>query len=111
MRRRRKESKAAEITAEIVAVMIVAIMAAVVIVLPEKEEQEQETIKQEEPEPITITIPETCEYGEITVYDGARETLFGYYGKIEIVNDGRDGKEIEIICTAEWELEGVGENE
>lgn len=49
-------------------------------------------------------------------YDGC--CIYAYYGKIEIRNDGRDGKEIDIVCAGylegyeeHKEPDGTGERE
>ena len=45
---------------------------------------------------ISITNPEKSKIGRITVVDQFDETVFSYYGNIEIRNDGRNGKDIDI---------------
>ncbi len=46
-------------------------------------------------EPLVIEIPEPATEGSVTVYtpDGA---VYGYFGEIEIISDGRDGSQIDI---------------
>ena len=50
---------------------------------------------------ISITNPKPCHTGRIIVYEQG-ETVFDYYGDINLINDGRNGEEIVII---------VGEND
>ena len=45
---------------------------------------------------ISITNPEKSKIGRITVVDQFDETVFSYYGNIEIRNDGRNGKDIDV---------------
>lgn len=46
--------------------------------------------------------------GSIRVFDYDGYCIYAYYGKIEISNDGRDGKEIDIVCAGY--LEGYEEH-
>lgn len=55
-----------------------------------------------EPKDLVINIPEPCEYGSIDVYDEHVEE-FSYAGKIEIVNDGKNGKPIKIVVDVQRE--------
>ena len=50
---------------------------------------------------LEITNPKPCHTGRIIVYEQG-ETVFDYYGDINLINDGRNGEEIVII---------VGEND
>lgn len=54
--------------------------------------------EQEEVEPLVIETPEPATEGSITIYtpDGA---VYGYFGEIDIKNDGRDGNQINIVLT------------
>lgn len=45
---------------------------------------------------ISITNPKPCHTGRIIVYEQG-ETVFDYYGDINLINDGRNGEEIAII--------------
>lgn len=56
--------------------------------------------------------------GSIRVFDYDGCCIYAYYGKIEIRNDGRDGKEIDIVCAGylegyeeHKEPDGTGERE
>lgn len=62
-------------------------------------ENEQNTSENEqkimEPEPLVIEIPEPCEYGSVIVFDG-EDVVFDYFGNVEIRNDGKNGKNVDI---------------
>lgn len=51
--------------------------------------------EQEEAEQLVIETPEPATEGSVTIYtpDGA---VYGYFGKIDIKNDGKDGSQIDI---------------
>ena len=55
----------------------------------------EKKIKTTEPV-ISITNPKPCHTGRIIVYEQG-ETVFDYYGDINLINDGRNGEEIAII--------------
>lgn len=59
-------------------------------------------------EPLVIEVPEQATEGSIRVFDYDGCCIYAYYGKIEIRNDGRDGKEIDIVCAGY--LEGYEEH-
>lgn len=44
---------------------------------------------------VSIANPKRCNIGRITVYNNG-EIVFDYYGEIDIINNGRNGKEIKI---------------
>lgn len=44
---------------------------------------------------VSITNPKRCNTGRIAVYNNG-EIVFDYYGEIDIINNGRNGKEIKI---------------
>lgn len=46
-------------------------------------------------EDFVVTIPAQNDTGRIRVYDRG-ELVFDYFGKIDIINDGRNGEYIEI---------------
>lgn len=48
--------------------------------------------------PLVIETPEPATEGSITIYtpDGA---VYGYFGNIDIISDGRDGSQINIVLT------------
>lgn len=52
-----------------------------------------------EPEPLNVENVKQCNFGNVTVYaDGIKD--FSYMGRVEIINDGKDGQEIEIYLYA-----------
>lgn len=57
---------------------------------------------------MVIEVPEQAKEGSIRVFDYDGCCIYAYYGKIEIRNDGRDGKEIDIVCAGY--LEGYEEH-
>lgn len=61
--------------------------------------QQEETV---EPKDLVINVPEPCEYGSVYVYDEHVEE-FSYTGKVEIVNDGKNGKPIKIVVDVQGE--------
>ena len=65
----------------------------------------QQAEEPKEPEPLIIEIPETETEGSVTIYtsDGA---IYGFYGDIEIINDGTDGNQITIELYG-WLVESI----
>ena len=55
-------------------------------------------VQRQQAEPLVIETPEPATEGSITIYtpDGA---VYGYFGNIDIISDGRDGKQIQIELT------------
>ena len=51
-------------------------------------------------ENFTVTIPAQNNTGRIRVYDRG-ELVFDYFGKVDIINDGRNGEYIEIQAEVE----------
>lgn len=49
-------------------------------------------------EPLKIETPDPATTGTIRVFDYDGCCIYGYYGEIVINNDGKDGREIDIIC-------------
>ena len=47
-------------------------------------------------EPLVIETPEAAAEGSIRVYDYDGCCIYAYYGKIQINNDGKDGKDIDV---------------
>ena len=66
------------------------------------------SLEQQQAEPLVIEVPEQATEGSIRVFDYDGCCIYAYYGKIEIRNDGRDGKEIDIVCAGY--LEGYEEH-
>lgn len=73
---------------------------------PQKEHKNAD--KRQQAEPLVIEVPEQATEGSIRVFDYDGCCIYVYYGKIEIRNDGRDGKEIDIVCAGY--LEGYEEH-
>lgn len=48
-----------------------------------------------DPKPIVVEIPEPCTEGRILVTKNGR-CIFEYKGEIEMINDGRNGEEIDV---------------
>ena len=98
MKRRRKRKAEDNIETAIIILSCIALIVIIAtVVLQVKQEQQEAKIKAE-PEPLVITIPEQEIKGTITVYDYEGNCIYGYYGEIQIENDGRDGKDISVTC-------------
>lgn len=56
------------------------------------------TVQRQQAEPLVIETPEPATEGSITIYtpDGA---VYGYFGNIDIISDGGDGSQINIVLT------------
>ena len=65
---------------------------------PTTDEEVAALMQRQQAEPLVIETPETATEGSITIYtqDGA---VYGYFGNIDIISDGRDGKQIQIELT------------
>lgn len=61
-----------------------------------RKESENVDTGEQKPVPLVISIPKPCHKGMLTVY-GKGEVLYQYGGEIKIVNDGRNGEDIEIV--------------
>ncbi|MCM1220823.1 MAG: hypothetical protein NC548_40680 [Lachnospiraceae bacterium] len=64
---------------------------------------------QRQAEPLVIETQEPATEGSITIYtpDGM---VYGYFGEIDIVNDGKDGSQIDIVLTG-WLVGEAQESE
>lgn len=62
---------------------------------PTTDEEVAALMQRQQAEPLVIETPEPATEGSITIYtpDGA---VYGYFGDIDIISDGRDGKQIQI---------------
>ena len=69
---------------------------------------ERVAAQMQQAEPLVIETPEAAAEGSIRVFEYDGCCIYAYYGKIEIRNDGRDGKEIDIVCAGY--LEGYEEH-
>lgn len=56
---------------------------------------DEEAAAQMQAEPLVIETPEPATEGSITIYtpDGA---VYGYFGEIDVISDGKDGSQIDI---------------
>ena len=65
---------------------------------PTTDEEVAALMQRQQAEPLVIETPEPAAEGSITIYtpDGA---VYGYFGDIDIISDGRDGKQIQIELT------------
>ena len=61
-------------------------------------DEEAAALMRQQAEPLVIETPEPATEGSITIYtpDGA---VYGYFGNIDIISDGRDGSQINIVLT------------
>lgn len=99
---RRRENKLIKALAHIAVIIAVSIVALLLLIWcktqaqpPRMDEELATERQQEQQKPLSIEIPESKTEGSITIYtpDGA---VYGYFGKINIINDGTDGHQIEI---------------
>lgn len=62
---------------------------------PQRTDEEAAPQMQAQAEPLVIETPEPATEGSITIYtpDGA---VYGYFGEIDIISDGKDGSQIDI---------------
>ena len=65
---------------------------------PTTDEEVAALMQRQQAEPLVIETPEPATEGSITIYtpDG---TVYGYFGDIDIISDGRDGSQINIVLT------------
>ena len=65
---------------------------------PTTDEEVAALMQRQQAKPLVIEIPEPATEGSITIYtpDGA---IYGYFGNIDIISDGRDGSQINIVLT------------
>lgn len=89
---------------KIIDTVIIAIMITLLLVLVVRSlytpDYSHKNINEVDAEDLVITEAAPANYGSVTVYS-AGTVDFQYYGDIEIVNDGTNGQEIEIIVNAE----------
>lgn len=108
MRNHKRENKALRVLIKgviILAAVIVAIIIATLLIWCDaKDNQPEQQTQKKQTEPLVITTPVTATKGSIRVFDYDGCCIYAYYGKIKINSDGRDGKEIDIVC--EGYLEG-----
>lgn len=65
---------------------------------PTTDEEVAVLMQRQQAEPLVIETPEPATEGSITIYtpDGA---VYGYFGNIDIISDGGDGSQINIVLT------------
>lgn len=106
-RRHRRENKVLKLLVQSAAALAAGIVGIILFMLliwwrsqsqpPQTDEQVAAIMQQEqeEAEQLVIETPEPATEGSVTIYtpDGA---VYGYFGKIDIKNDGKDGSQIDI---------------
>ena len=55
-------------------------------------------VQRQQAEPLVIETPEPATEGSITIYT-PDSAVYGYFGSIDIISDGRDGSQINIVLT------------
>lgn len=108
MRRHRRENKILKGLLLAVAGLVAFIVAIILFMLfiwwqaqnaePTTDEEVAALMQRQQAEPLVIETPAPATEGSITIYtpDGA---VYGYFGNIDIISDGRDGKQIQIELT------------
>lgn len=99
-KKHKRENKALKLLIWIAAAAGVTVVALFALLTSREQQQEHKNAdKRQQAEPLVIEVPEQATEGSIRVFDYDGCCIYAYYGKIEIRNDGRDGKEIDIVCT------------
>lgn len=108
-KKHKRENKALKLLIWIAAAAGVTVVALFALLTSREQQQEHKNAdKRQQAEPLVIEVPEQATEGSIRVFDYDGCCIYAYYGKIEIRNDGRDGKEIDIVCAGY--LEGYEEH-
>lgn len=105
MKNHKQENKALRALVKgaiILAAAIVVIILAMLLIWYRGQQAEPQT--DEQAAKLVITTPAPATKGSIRVFDYDGCCIYAYYGEIKINSDGRDGKEIDIVC--EGYLEG-----
>lgn len=94
MRKRRARQR-------ILGIIMCVVLVSCLLTLPgveEKKDRGQQAITEvrDKPEKVIVHTTPPCSSGRITVY-AENERVFSYYGEIEIINSGWNGRPIEII--------------
>ncbi len=104
---RRRENKVLKALTQIAAIIALSLAGLLLFMLfiwyraqaqpPRTDEELAAQIERERGKPLSIEIPKPETEGSITIYtpDGG---TYGYFGEIEILNDGTDGHQIQIEC-------------
>ena len=76
---------------------------------PTTDEEVAALMQRQQAEPLVIETPAPATEGSITIYtpDGA---VYGYFGNIDIISNGRDGSQINIVLTG-WQVGETHEKE
>lgn len=108
MKNHKRENKALRLLIKCVIIMAAGIAAVILFMLflwcDARDNQPEPQAQKKYTAPLVITTPAPATKGSIRVFDYDGCCIYGYYGEIKIINDGRDGKEIDIVC--EGYLEG-----
>lgn len=108
-KKHRRENRALTILIYIAAATGVTVIVLFVLLTSREPQQEHKNDdNRQQAEPLVIEVAEQATEGSIRVFDYDGCCIYAYYGKIEIRNDGRDGKEIDIVCAGY--LEGYEEH-
>ena len=95
-KKHKRENKALKLLIWIAAAAGVTVVALFALLTSREQQQEHKNAdKRQQAEPLVIEVPEQATEGSIRVFDYDGCCIYAYYGKIEIRNDGRDGKEID----------------
>lgn len=91
---------------KITAVLMIIFLLAAITVSVAVRSHEEKPIEQEHPQPqkLVIATPKPCTKGSLTIY-GQGEVQYQYSGEIQLVNDGKNGEDIEVIVEYpdDWE--------
>lgn len=107
-KKHKRENKALKLLIWIAAAAGVTVVALFALLTSREQQEHKNADKRQQAEPLVIEVPEQETEGSIRVFDYDGCCIYAYYGKIEIRNDGRDGKEIDIVCAGY--LEGYEEH-
>ena len=95
-KKHRRENRALTILIYIAAATGVTVIVLFALLTSREPQQERKNDdNRQQAEPLVIEVAEQATEGSIRVFDYDGCCIYAYYGKIEIRNDGRDGKEID----------------
>lgn len=108
MKNHKRENEVLRVLIKCAVIMAAGIAAVILFMLflwcDAKESQPETQAQKKQTAPLVITTPVPATRGSIRVFDYDGCCIYAYYGEIKINSDGRDGKEIDIVC--EGYLEG-----
>lgn len=108
MKDHKRENKALRVLIKCAVILAAGITAVILSMLflwcDTKDNQIEPQTQKNQTAPLVITTPAPATKGSIRVFDYDGCCIYAYYGEIKINSDGRDGKEIDIVC--EGYLEG-----